>query len=124
MDVFSTSSDWKIWVFFPSTPHNLALLYQDGKCSRRIYRHYKELQGGHFIIAGPWQAVYIPACYLHATYSLASSITIGTTWYSAEGLEAVTTALVAELRPHAQVPVNRISDLQPFLSCLLQAFYL
>jgi hypothetical protein len=124
MDVFSICTDWKMWVFFPSTTHNLEVFYSAGKSARKLFRHHEELRDGLFAVASPWDAIYIPAGYLHATYALKGSATIGTTWSSAEALECTVDALVAELYPNAQVPVSSRNDVVYFLRSLVQAFHL
>jgi hypothetical protein len=58
-------------------------------------------------IVGGDEACYILAGYLHATYSLKSSCTVGCSRSSAEALAAVVDILVAELRPTVEV-VQRI----------------
>jgi hypothetical protein len=124
MDNFSICTDWKIWVFFPPSEHNLKLLQTAAKSTGKLYRHYEELQDGTCAVLGPWQAIYLPTGYLHATYSLKGSMTIGTTWSSAEALVSTTDGLVEELYPDAQVPVTCRSDVVYFIRCLVQAFHL
>ncbi|KAF2818050.1 hypothetical protein CC86DRAFT_414259 [Ophiobolus disseminans] len=124
MDVFSICTDWKLWVFFRPTDHNLALLRGSGKSTKNLFRHFKELRDGLWGIAEPWQSFYIPTGYLHATYSLKGSVTIGTMWSSAEALEAAGDALLAELRPNSQVTVTQRSDLIYFLRSLIQTFHI
>jgi hypothetical protein len=124
MDNFSICTDWKIWAFFPPSKHNLNLLQNAGRSTGKLHRHFEELQDGSCAVLGPWQALYVPTGYLHATYSLKGGMTIGTTWSSAEALLSTTEGLVVELYPDAQVPVTCRSDVIYFIRCLVQAFNL
>jgi len=123
MDVFSVCSDWKLWVFFPPTSRNLSLLEANVKYTKRLHRLHDTLEGGQFAIVGQDEACYIPAGYLHATYSWKSSCTVGCSWSSAEALPAAVDVLVAELRPRGEVRVATQQDLYFFLRSLVQAFY-
>ncbi|KAI0570884.1 hypothetical protein Alg130_11068 [Pyrenophora tritici-repentis] len=87
MDVFSVCSDWKLWVFFVM-PHNLSLLERSVKYTKRLQRLHEKLEGVQYAIVGEDEASYIPAGYLHATYLLKSSCTVGSSWSSAEALAA------------------------------------
>ena len=116
-------SDWKLWVFFPPTPHNLSLLEHSVKYTKRLLRLHDKLEEGRYAIVGEDEACYIPAGYLHATYSLKSSCTVGNSWSSAEALAAAVDMLVAELRPNAEVRVAMQHDLYYFLRSLVQAFH-
>ena len=98
-------SDWKLWVFFPPTDDNLLLLEGNVKYTKRLQRLHEKLGGGEYAIVGKDEACYIPAGYLHATYSLKSSCTVGCSWSSAKALAPVVNILVAELRPSAEVRV-------------------
>ena len=90
--------------------------------TKRLHRLHDTLEGGQFAIVGADEACYIPAGYLHATYLLESSCTIGCSWSSAEALPAAVDILVAELRPGAEVRVATQQDLYYFLRSLVQAF--
>jgi hypothetical protein len=124
MDNFSVCTDWKMWVFFPPSTRNLDLLHKAGKSAGKLHRYYKELEDGICAVLSPWQAIYVPAGYLHATYSPKGGMTIGTTWSSAEALANTVDGLVMELHPDAQVPVAFKTDLVYFTRCLVQAFHL
>ena len=123
MDVFSVCSNWKLWVFFPPTSHNLSLLERNVKYTKRLHRLHDALEGGQFAIVGRDEACYIPAGYLHATYSWKNSCTVGCSWSSAEALAAAVDVLVAELRPRGEVRVATQEDLYFFLRSLDQAFH-
>ncbi|CAE7016073.1 hypothetical protein PTNB73_01359 [Pyrenophora teres f. teres] len=123
MDVFSVCSNWKLWMFFPSTSHNLSLLERNVKYTKRLQRLHEKLEGGQYAIVSEDEACYILAGYLHATYSLKSSCTVGSSWSSAEALAAAVDILVAELRPSAEVRVATQHDLYYFLRSLIQAFH-
>jgi hypothetical protein len=122
MDVFSVCTNWKIWLFFPPSNHNLAIMKSVGKYTKRLFCVFRKLQEGQCGIARPGQAFYIPTGWLHATYSIAGSMTIGTTWSSAEGLAAATIILIRELYPDAEVTIASQDEVIYFLRSLVQAF--
>jgi hypothetical protein len=95
-------SDWKLWVFFPPTPHNLILLEHSVIYTKRLLHLHDKLQEGRYAIVSEAEACYIPAGYLHATYSLKSNCTVGSSWSSAEALTATVDILVAEVRVGTQ----------------------
>jgi hypothetical protein len=105
MDVFSVCTDRKLWVFFPPTQSNISLLESKSKPTRKLSCLQSQLEGGYYATVDEGEAIYVPAGYLHATYALEGSLTIGTTWSSAESPEAATSMLVAELFPYSNVPV-------------------
>jgi hypothetical protein len=123
MDVFSICTGWKIWIFFPPSSHNLSLMNDHGKRTKRLFCLYEKLQGGNCAITGPGEGVYIPTGYFHATYAYEYGCTIGTTWSSVQGLAATTDILLTELYPNAEVPVLEYRDVVYFLQSLLQACY-
>jgi hypothetical protein len=121
MDVLSECTHWKLWVFFPPSPINLALLEQVATYTRRLQRIWSKLEHGSYALVAESEACFIPAGYLHATYSLESSFTVGTTWSSAESLSAAVDMLVKELRFGAEIRVATQADLCDFLRSLAQA---
>ncbi|KAF2022435.1 hypothetical protein EK21DRAFT_119817 [Setomelanomma holmii] len=94
-----------------------------GMYKRKLRELYDKLEGGRYALVEPSQGVYIPTGYLHGTFSLKGSCTIGTTWSSAEALPAVVSVLVTELHPDAEECVSSRDDLIYFLRSLLQALH-
>jgi hypothetical protein len=121
MDVFSICTDWKIWLLFPPTKSNLSLMQKNGNFQSKLLRLHQDLEGGSYAITRQGEGLYLPTGYLHATYALESSFTIGTVGSSAEGLPATTDILVASLYPNHEAPVSA-EDVICFLQSLVQAF--
>ncbi|KAF2123576.1 hypothetical protein P153DRAFT_391413 [Dothidotthia symphoricarpi CBS 119687] len=125
LDVLSICTDWKMWVFFPTTPSNMNLFRREQMSkSFKLNKLRHDLEHGQYAITAEHDSIYIPTGWLHATYALRNSLTIGTVWSSAEGLANTTDRLIAELNPPevAEFVISSLSELRPFLECLKQAF--
>jgi hypothetical protein len=122
MDVFSICTDWKIWLLFPPTKINLSLMQQNENFGRKLLRLHQHLEGGSYAITRQGEGLYIPTGYLHATYALKNSFTVGPVGSSAEGLPAIADILVANLYSQPDKPVSA-EDVKCFLQSLVQAAY-
>jgi hypothetical protein len=111
----------KLWVFYPPTENNIKEYKKAAPYTARLHGIWKKLEGGLWAAVGDGEACYIPAGWLHATYSMDSSWTVGTTLSSAESLLAVVDILVTELQFGAEIRVTAQADLYFFLESLVQA---
>ncbi|KAF2438399.1 hypothetical protein P171DRAFT_477297 [Karstenula rhodostoma CBS 690.94] len=87
----------KLWVFWPPTDRNLKHFCARRSSAKILSQLWDKLEGGQYALTMGGEGMYIPPRWLHATYSIESSVPTGFTFSSAESLEAATCTMQQDL---------------------------
>lgn len=70
----------QFWACYPPTKHNLKHFNSRSNRSTRFAALYSVLKTGYFTTATKGQSLYLPAGWLHASYTLAGGLSAGIAW--------------------------------------------